>query len=89
MAGERVKSSKHYPIFIIIGIIIVLGVILGGKILLDKKNAQKTVSNVEENANITAVTESQEPVEEENIEETKTLSGKPELGNAGMFCQSQ
>ena len=67
MNGKRSKPSKHYPIFIIIGVIIVLGVILGGKIFLDKKNSQKTVSNVEENANTTEVVESQEPVKEENV----------------------
>ena len=32
MVGKRSKPSKHYPIFIIIGVIIVLGLILGGKI---------------------------------------------------------
>lgn len=68
MNGKRSKPSKHYPIFIIIGVIIVLGVILGGKIFLDKKNSQKTVSNVEENANTTEVVESQEPVKEEKKE---------------------
>ena len=68
MVGKRSKPSKHYPIFIIIGVIIVLGLILGGKIFLDKKNAQKTVSNVEENANNTEVVENQEPVKEEKKE---------------------
>ena len=68
MAGNRFKPSKHLPIFIIIGLIIVLGAVLGGKIYLDKKNAQKTVSNVEENVNTTENTETQEPVKEEKKE---------------------
>lgn len=68
MAGNRFKPSKHLPIFIIIGLILVLGVVLGGKIYLDKKNAQKTVSNVEENVNTTENTETQEPVKEEKKE---------------------
>ena len=68
MVGKRSKPSKHYPIFIIIGVIIVLGLILGGKIFLDKKNAQKTVSNVEENTNTTETLDNQEPAKEEKKE---------------------
>ena len=68
MTGKRSKPSKHYPIFIIIGVIIVLGVILGGKIFLDKKNAQKTISNVEEKTNTTEAVEIQEPAKEEKKE---------------------
>ena len=68
MAGNRFKPSKHLPIFIIIGLIIILGAVLGGKIYLDKKNAQKTVSNVEENANTMETAENQEPVKEEKKE---------------------
>lgn len=68
MTGKRSKPSKHYPIFIIIGVIIVLGAILGGKVFLDKKNAQKTISNVEEKTNTTEVVENQEPVKEEKKE---------------------
>ena len=68
MVGKRSKPSKHYPIFIIIGVIVVLGLILGGKIFLDKKNAQKTVSNVEENTNTTETLDNQEPAKEEKKE---------------------